>query len=993
MQGEVIFLFSVVLLIVSTTNVVTGEDKSFSYQTTTKIEHTSVGVHLVHAPHRISSVEDLSLRGVKTIMKRDIQLGSNHVNQDQIFVRLSKSIRPNPWLNRNVEDTVHFRWKRNSKIPTVECLTKELSCRGRCTRGPNAGKTQDTLFQCFCDEKCDRFQDCCMDYEKYCVRRHHHKHLSNSTRLLVPLDPKSSQATKDSWNCIRVLNTREGASIGIWMIRSCHQNWTDSTVRIQCENNTPTSHRNLLDALPVVARNGKTYMNRFCAQCRGVSLTALSPYQLKFSCDVSPPSHYNEVKATEFLFSHCQSVFTPNVGLPRRYCYGSNTVSSCSKKLSVALQNKCNNSITGIVYSKKKGKRYRNIYCSMCDNVGSLQCKRPTSHSISNSIVPSYPSPFSVIMDFRFLGTRQKQPLKVKRRTRVSCPPYNMFYDSYLEMCRATKPIVPRKATFNKYRVSTWIQKSKVKGCFARSNISFSSTSTFGFSNHRGDYHSLDDKESISRALSDFFSVNRTLLLNTETIKNKNYIIFVFELKLKPFSENSKIRALTEFVEPITLIADCTIYRIFKSTARRLFCFLIEEFLPDEYTFLGDSKSAVYINKTGEMFVKREYYINIKTGNITICRNNIKNPCEGTYVSLPLSEIDIYPNKSVYWKCAGQIYERTEYGQQNGTILVCSNFTCKSAEHFQQNLNNMVEVVITITGLSLSVLSSSLVLLTYTLFSELRTLPGLNLMNFTLSIALAHALMLTGTRFANHVRICTVVSYGLHFTFLASFVWSSIIAIDTWRAFSNRKQRVVVKTARKSITARKYSPYLLTGWLAPLIFVAICFVLDSNQIIAFDYTGKKGCWINNETANLYFFVLPIALMLVTNIAFFILTLTAIRTTTKRSRMATTKRQQKRQTCVYVKISTLMGFSWILGFFSNVSCYIKQAFIISSSLQGVYVALAFVFTKRVFNLYAKLLTRKNTSYVNRPICSSQTRTLHIELNSYAVQGKKANYRRK
>ena len=69
------------------------------------------------------------------------------------------------------------------------------------------------------------------------------------------------------------------------------------------------------------------------------------------------------------------------------------------------------------------------------------------------------------------------------------------------------------------------------------------------------------------------------------------------------------------------------------------------------------------------------------------------------------------------------------------------------------------------------------------------------------------------------------------------------------------------------------------------------------------------------------------------------------------------------TCYYSsQISTLMGFTWLIGF---VAAYVKNAvvwyiFVIFNSLQGTFIFLAFMCNLRVWRLWTQGITTKSTS---------------------------------
>ena len=282
----------------------------------------------------------------------------------------------------------------------------------------------------------------------------------------------------------------------------------------------------------------------------------------------------------------------------------------------------------------------------------------------------------------------------------------------------------------------------------------------------------------------------------------------------------------------------------------------------------------------------------------------------------------------------------------NDTIWLCINFSTNYEERLAKvgrrtNENNVVLVVLTYVGLSFTILSFVLVLVTYGLFEELRTLPGIYLMNICLAHLLVSLLYLV-TGNAETKVACSVIAVLLHYLFLVSFTWMSIIAFETWNVFS----KILVQ--RRNLNRREKRLHLLCrialGWFCAFVFIVVCVALDQSNTVAFQYGGIKGCWRNNTHASLYFFVLPVALSLSFNSVFFALTVRAIRQTNKQTQRATHQTQNRPTAAVFLKIFILMGFTWIFGFLQGlVSDYFEYLFIIFTSLQGLYVVLAFVFT--------------------------------------------------
>ena len=231
-------------------------------------------------------------------------------------------------------------------------------------------------------------------------------------------------------------------------------------------------------------------------------------------------------------------------------------------------------------------------------------------------------------------------------------------------------------------------------------------------------------------------------------------------------------------------------------------------------------------------------------------------------------------------------------------------------------------------------------------------------MNLTLALFLVHLLYLA-TRHVEAKVACTIIAILLHYFFLVSFMWTSIIAFETWKAFS--KTRIQHRNPSRRKNCFKFLRRIVTGWLSAFVFVIVCVSLDQSNVVTLHYGGIKGCWINNSIANLFFFVVPVALFIVFNIVYFVLTVVAIRKTNNQTRRATHEAANRKTAAVFLKMFILMGFTWIFGFLKIlVSEYFEYPFIIFTTLQGLYIVLAFVCTSRVKQMYRSMLCVKRSS---------------------------------
>ena len=122
------------------------------------------------------------------------------------------------------------------------------------------------------------------------------------------------------------------------------------------------------------------------------------------------------------------------------------------------------------------------------------------------------------------------------------------------------------------------------------------------------------------------------------------------------------------------------------------------------------------------------------------------------------------------------------------------------------------------------------------------------------------------------------------------------------------------------------------------------------------YGGTNHCWINNAKSNMFVFLIPVAFSILFNALLFFLTVNSIRKIRKQTQQVGNVANSRRNLVLFVKLSVLMGFTWIFGYLKIlVSSYFDYPFVIFTSFQGVYIAFGFVFTARVKMMYQNLLS--------------------------------------
>ena len=699
--------------------------------------------------------------------------------------------------------------------------------------------------------------------------------------------------------------------------------------RKQCEQLYSLSVENFTDMIPVTDQQGNNYKNRHCAKCNLAKVNEIDPFELNVACKVTPPKHYSRVEALQFLFKYCSKKikWKPRGGKTRRYC---KTIYSSCPKTSPYYQN-CTNGSFRIVYNSA-GKNFKNLFCARChkQKMSKLTCGPKSPFILGRD---SFKGNFNVLLDVFDTSNHL---------VAVSCAD-GTVYDVHLEICRRGEAQMPQLASIDRYRVLLWMLSSKrVIGRIK--------------------------KEDLLRPIASAFNIEAAKIVSFKF--NKDGSIFKVELDFELERNQTSIETdnVVKFTQEISITVRNVSFTIFKVTFRLIKCAELHEFSPSQYTVIvrGNS-SMVVIKASKEILQQRNYYaknteakdgVLVPKGNITVCGKRLERNCSGTYISLTKSEYVIMSNGSLFRNVSKKVYLEKDYHiGVNNSVWICTSF----ARIYWKEEKRMDELkflaLLSIAGLSISISCLLIVLLTYFTFRELRTIPGIHLINLAISLLLSHFLWLLTTVLNTSKASCTAFAVFLHCSFLVSFAWMSIIAYDTWRAFSCKhwnRTRGIWRQMRSRVMR-----HMAVGWFPALLFVVILAVLDQSNVVSIGYGGNMGCWINNRAANLCIFTAPVALSSIFNAVNFLRTIKAIRQTELQTRNIAESSQKRSDFLIFARIAALMGFSWIFGFLAMLtSRYLWYPFAILTTLQGVYIATAFDFTvPRVRILVYNMLIEK------------------------------------
>ena len=748
------------------------------------------------------------------------------------------------------------------------------------------------------------------------------------------------------------------------MINECPVDQSYDELVRKCENAPSEFSYPVGDFIPVVGGNGETFRNKYCAMCNGVQ--NFTAWDVGVSTRVIPPDNLDLDMMLKFIENSGGRIryVSPQPEQPRRFCFGRNYIDSCNSTDS-RLQRNCVNGPVEVVTSTTSSYIYfKNHACALCHGH-----RAAIDWKTAQVCDPVTPEGFSVVFQLQ----DNKPTTNV---VRAHCPP-GTVYDPDLKFCREGYITASSDELSDEFLILLWFKQPE-----DRAGSRLNSTLKIDFKSALSFHYSLVDSQ-ISR-----------MTLHNQDVTN-DLLVASFRLTLTPFQalimanqnatglnvtheENIAFLKLLNFTGNVTLVGKNSNFEfaVIKVISKRLSCYGKEKFLLNEYEIDWDNGTLV-VHRTGQVFTLNDYtFFEEIDGNITLCRKVLLADCnEGGYVPLSRNEYEIFSNLTIYYNrtfinfgeyLIGETLSKNEKNNdsilsKNVTISVCLPYghTYNKTETDHSTKKTSIALrYLTLIGFSISIISLILLLITYCLFKELRTIPGLNLINLSFSMLLSYLVWLIGTSHFIGTETCKIFAIFGQYFFQVSFLAMSVISFHSYRAFS---QPMTGRTAHKSW--RKFLKYFAFAWLIPAVFVAICVSLDETQTFAIDY--GTNCWLGTKNAKLYLFLLPLAVILLFNIYTFIQTALSL-SRHEKNRTTLQLKEGKQNLLISTKLATLVGFPWLFGFlgviFPDVEVF-EYLFVIFACLQGLYIGIAFVFNKKTSKLYKdrfELLSTGNTS---------------------------------
>ncbi|XP_016375332.1 adhesion G protein-coupled receptor E3-like [Sinocyclocheilus rhinocerous] len=305
----------------------------------------------------------------------------------------------------------------------------------------------------------------------------------------------------------------------------------------------------------------------------------------------------------------------------------------------------------------------------------------------------------------------------------------------------------------------------------------------------------------------------------------------------------------------------------------------------------------------------------------------------------------------VYWNISEWIVDGCSVLKTNSSYTVCScdhlsTFALimqTSRQSESDSLMELLNLVCVIVGL----VFFSLALLTFALC---QWSPGVNnvaRINICISLLLAHLLFLLTQQFLSLIRrqqvLCAVISGLLHFLFLSGFVWMFIEAVLLFICVKNLSQ---ISSKKREVLSSGF--LCVIGYVVALVVVCV-----SVGLVPEDY-GSEHCWIKMDKGFIWSFLGPVCVILALNMILFIKIVISLNSTLKTLNAEVSQiKQTKIMAFKTLAQFVVLGCSWILGFFTDVSKVLEILFLILNSQQGTFIFLIYcVFNNEVRQQYRK-----------------------------------------
>ena len=848
-----------------------------------------------------------------------------------------------------------------------------MSCARKC--GERRSRTPG---ECYCDMACIHLGDCCLDYEASCLSGSKVTRNNYGDILRNRMSPTAK--------CVEIhLNNESFGNIELMVVSSCGNMTTTDTIIVDlCERPSVMNNSHTTD-IPVIFRD-IIFRNKYCAICNnpGENVTEMTTPGVIFNCSNTTGTdywqHYDRDTRYNKTISNCEINLNfsnvKNFGdLYFRY--------TCSKKTRPSLV--CNADVTdpqfdfdylrstcqkyrALIYHTPSRTTYSNPHCAMCNGYSDPLNMQYSDFEKDQPLIP---------FEWIFKSNQRTNTLTVCSGgslynantglcVKPTCPPGHVgLRDNHCASLNVTMP----QMLSGKRDIRIYVVISTTNNEFEHFDFEYviknigvdvvgNSTrrkqcNIFERWNNRDQVISNTStcwiQETLSRSFADV--VSKMELFVAKAIDSNELFYYDF-MEIDIFVFNQDINDSSG----VCLQGSPKL--------RRDLIFLGNETFPDTIPSTFQVVSTAQVYDFTETPLITSWRINDRWINSTaalVCEPDIFSCYTVTF---QVNEyIDMGESFRLYNGTSQEvkILERNVLRLESNAIVLCasmlSNLTgILGNNHDSQTTDYTVRGILTLIGNTLSMACLVCTMITYCMFEEIRTQAGKCIMNLCGALFFAQLSFQMSEIFVSYREVCVAVAVFQHYTWLVSFLWMNVLAYDTSCTFADLKQSNGV---RDTYRLRCFVVY---AWGLPAVFIVVCLGIDFGTNIPFSYGNKMICWISGPRAIEYYFATPLAVVITANTVLFVRTVVSLRRAMSTASRARPPKQQRRMFVIYIRLTSLMGFTWLFGYLAMVDVlrFLTYPFIVCNTCQGVFICVSFMLTPTVRRLWRDWRNAKRSS---------------------------------
>ncbi|XP_043304746.1 adhesion G-protein coupled receptor G7 isoform X2 [Cervus canadensis] len=219
---------------------------------------------------------------------------------------------------------------------------------------------------------------------------------------------------------------------------------------------------------------------------------------------------------------------------------------------------------------------------------------------------------------------------------------------------------------------------------------------------------------------------------------------------------------------------------------------------------------------------------------------------------------------------------------------------------------------------------------------------------------------------------CTAVAVLLHYFGLATFVWMGLSAAQLCflliRTMKPLPQHFILFTS-------------LIGWGVPAIVVAvtvgiICSQNGNNSQWELDYRQEEICWLATQGSSgliasplLWSFVVPVTLILISNIVMFIIIVIKVLWKNNQNLTSTKKVSSLKKILSTLSVAVVFGITWILAYLmltdnDDIRVIFSYIFCLFNTTQGLQIFILYTVRTKIFQSKASEVLKSLSSTAGR-----------------------------